>query len=76
MAAAVAGQAGPAVSEGSWRPGRSDPAARPTASAADASPSDPSVASTCSVTYQVKGTWDRGASVPLSIVNTSSTDVR
>ncbi|MFC4996229.1 serine/threonine-protein kinase [Dactylosporangium cerinum] len=76
VAVAVAGQAGPAVSGGSWRPGGSDPAARPTAPAADASPSDTSVAPTCSVTYQVKDTWDRGASVSLSIANTGGTDVR
>ncbi|MEV4510681.1 serine/threonine-protein kinase [Dactylosporangium sp. NPDC049525] len=79
VTATVAGQIRPAVSAGSWRAGSSDPAKQPTTDAGAPpgdSPSDSAAGSTCSVTYQVKDTWDRGASVSLSIANTGGADVR
>ncbi|MFB9179656.1 serine/threonine-protein kinase [Dactylosporangium sucinum] len=71
----------PAAARWSVRPepsGGSGPAPGASASA----PSSPAAgtqapqAQSCSVAYRVKDTWDNGANVSLSIVNTGATDVR
>lgn len=80
VAAAAFVQVRSGGSTAAYRSGASGASAGPGASAGGAGPapasSDASPGSSCNVAYQVKETWQNGATVSLSIANTGTSDMK